>query len=90
MLGVSNWLQWSAWFLKYFLFLIITVLIMTLLLCVPLTRNGSVIGLTDPSVLFVFLLTYSIATVSYAFLLSTFFSKGCTCIFITSLRSSMI
>ena len=77
MVGVSNWLQWLAWFCKYVSFLFVTVAVMTLLFCLPLTRHGSVVGHTNPSVLFVFLLTYAMATISYAFLLSTFFSKGC-------------
>ena len=30
MMGIGSWLQWLAWFVKYFLFLLIAVAIMTL------------------------------------------------------------
>ncbi|XP_021358402.1 ATP-binding cassette sub-family A member 3-like [Mizuhopecten yessoensis] len=75
MMGVSNWLHWSAWFTKYFLFLLVTVSIMTVFFCVK-TDKGRVIGLTDPSLLFVFLLLYAIATISFCFAISVFFKKA--------------
>lgn len=34
MMGLSNWLHWSAWFLMFFLFLSISVFFVTLLLCI--------------------------------------------------------
>lgn len=34
MMGLSNWLHWSAWFLMFFLFLCISISLVTLLLCV--------------------------------------------------------
>ena len=75
-LGVSNWLHWCAWFVKYLLFLLVSVTLMTLFFCLPISRYGSVVGHTDPSIIFVFLLAYSVATISLAFLVSVFFSRG--------------
>ncbi|XP_069124776.1 phospholipid-transporting ATPase ABCA3-like [Argopecten irradians] len=75
MMGLSNWLHWSAWFTKYFLFLLITVSIMTVFFCVK-TYKGRVIGLTDPSLLFVFLMLYAVATISFCFAISVFFKKA--------------
>jgi ATP-binding cassette subfamily A (ABC1) protein 3 len=75
MMGVNNWLHWAAWFVKYFLFLLITVAIMTLFLCIQ-TKKGPVIGKTDPSIVFVFLMVYSICTISFCFAVSVFFVKG--------------
>lgn len=42
MMGMANWLQWSAWFLKYFVFLYFTTFLMTLILAPPfLVRSSS-------------------------------------------------
>ena len=75
MMGLNNWLHWAAWFVKYLLFLCITVAVMTLFLCVG-TAKGPVIGKTDPSVVFVYLIVYSVSTISFCFAVSVFFSKG--------------
>uniref|UniRef100_A0A665VHB5 ABC transporter domain-containing protein n=1 Tax=Echeneis naucrates TaxID=173247 RepID=A0A665VHB5_ECHNA len=37
MMGLSNWLHWSAWFLMFFLFLSISVFFVTLLLCIQVS-----------------------------------------------------
>lgn len=34
MMGLSNWLHWSAWFLMFFIFLSISIFFVTLLFCV--------------------------------------------------------
>ena len=75
MMGVDNWLHWTAWFVKNFLFLLITVSIMTLFLCIN-TKKGPVIGKTDPSVLFVFIMLYAVSTILYCFVISVCFKKG--------------
>ena len=75
MMGLNNWLHWGAWYLKYFLFLLITVATMTLFLCVP-TSKGPVIGRTDPSIVFIFLMVYAHCTISFCFAISVFFKKG--------------
>lgn len=75
MMGLNNWLHWSAWFVKYFLFMLITVGVMTIFLCID-TERGPVIGETSPSVVFVFLMLYAICTISYCFAVSVFFKKG--------------
>lgn len=76
MMGLANWLHWTAWFLKQFLFLLISVIIMTIFFCIPIGDHGSIIGFTSPTVLLVFLLAYAIASISFAFMVSVFFSKG--------------
>ena len=76
MMGLSNWLHWMAWFLKYFLFLLLSIAIMTLFFCIPIGDHGCVIGYTSPTVLVFFLVVYAISTISFAFMVSVFFSKG--------------
>ncbi|CAL9693308.1 unnamed protein product [Knipowitschia caucasica] len=76
MMGLSNWLHWSAWFLMFFLFLSISVLLVTILLCIQVTSNGAVLTHSDPSLVFVFLLTFTAATINFCFLISAFFSRA--------------
>ena len=37
MMGLSNWLHWSAWFLLFFLFLLVSVFFVTVLFCVKVS-----------------------------------------------------
>jgi hypothetical protein len=76
MMGLSNWLHWTAWFIKYFLFLLISVAIETIFFVINTGKNGAVIGYTSPGILFVFLIAYTLATISFCFAISTFFSRG--------------
>lgn len=75
MMGLSNWLHWVAWFTKYLLFLLITVSIMTLFLCVS-TPKGPVIGKTSPAIVFLFLFVYAMCSINFCFAISVFFQKG--------------
>ncbi|CAC5380658.1 ABCA3 [Mytilus coruscus] len=75
MMGLSNWLHWMAWFIKYTVFLFITVLIMTILLAVK-TDKGAVINKSNPVIIFIFLMLYAISTISFCCTVSVFFSKA--------------
>uniref|UniRef100_A0A3Q3N452 ATP-binding cassette, sub-family A (ABC1), member 3b n=1 Tax=Mastacembelus armatus TaxID=205130 RepID=A0A3Q3N452_9TELE len=72
MMGLSNWLHWSAWFLMFFLFLSISVFFVTLLLCIQVT----VLTYSDPTLVFVFLLVFTVATINFSFMISAFFSRA--------------
>lgn len=37
MMGLSNWLHWSAWFLMFFLFLLVSIFFVTLLFCIKVS-----------------------------------------------------
>lgn len=76
MMGLSNWLHWSAWFLMFFLFLSISVILVTLLLCVWVSPNGAVLTHSDPSLVFVYLLVFAVATINFSFMISAFFSRA--------------
>ncbi len=39
MMGLSNWLHWSAWFLMFFLFLSISIFFVTVLICVKVNTG---------------------------------------------------
>jgi len=76
MMGLSNWLHWLAWFVKYFVIILISVVIETVLFVVGTGSNGSVISYMSPTVLLAFLMAYSLATITFCFAASTFFSHG--------------
>uniref|UniRef100_A0A8D0D6S7 ATP binding cassette subfamily A member 3 n=1 Tax=Sander lucioperca TaxID=283035 RepID=A0A8D0D6S7_SANLU len=76
MMGLSNWLHWSAWFLMFFLFLSISIFFVTLLLCIQVSPNGAVLTYSDPTLVFVFLLAFTVATINFSFMISAFFSRG--------------
>ena len=77
MMGISNWLHWLAWFTKHFLFLLLSVSIMTLFYCVKIDhKKGGVIAETNPAILFLYLICFAIATITFCFATSVFFAKG--------------
>ncbi|GLD62423.1 ATP-binding cassette sub-family A member 3, partial [Lates japonicus] len=76
MMGLSNWLHWSAWFLMFFLFLSISVFFVTVLFCIQVSPNGAVLTYSDPTLVFVFLLVFTVATINFSFMISAFFSRA--------------
>lgn len=79
-MGLPNWLHWTAWFLKAFIFLLISIILITILLTVswyPGTEY-SVFTLSDPLIIFVFLLLFICSVITFCFMVSVFFSKANT------------
>ncbi|CAB3381980.1 Hypothetical predicted protein [Cloeon dipterum] len=78
-MGLPNWMHWTAWFLNFMSLLLIAIILMTALLKVDWYGTGlSVFTHSDASVIFVFLLLFAISTVTFSFLISVFFSKANT------------
>uniref|UniRef100_A0A8C5RWJ3 ABC-2 type transporter transmembrane domain-containing protein n=1 Tax=Laticauda laticaudata TaxID=8630 RepID=A0A8C5RWJ3_LATLA len=69
MMGLSNWLHWSAWFLLFFLFLLASIFL-------QVSEQGAVLTNSDPTLVFTFLVVFCISTISFSFMVSTFFSKA--------------
>ncbi|KAJ8254174.1 hypothetical protein COCON_G00207860 [Conger conger] len=76
MMGLSNWLHWSAWFLMFFLFLSISIFFVTLLICIKVSPNGAVLTYSDPTLVFFFLLCFAVSTINFSFMISAFFSRA--------------
>nr|XP_021553674.1 ATP-binding cassette sub-family A member 3-like [Neomonachus schauinslandi] len=76
MMGLSSWLHWSAWFLLFFFFLLVAVSCVTLLFCVKVKKDVAVLTHSDPSLVLVFLLCFATSSISFSFMVSTFFSKA--------------
>ncbi|ELK10775.1 ATP-binding cassette sub-family A member 3 [Pteropus alecto] len=76
MMGLSSWLHWTAWFLLFLLFLLIAVFFMTLLFCIKVKKDVAVLTHSDPSLVLVFLTCFAVSSISFSFMVSTFFSKA--------------
>ncbi|XP_072014244.1 LOW QUALITY PROTEIN: phospholipid-transporting ATPase ABCA3-like [Amphiura filiformis] len=71
MMGLSNWVHWLAWFVKNFLFLCITTI-----LIVILCKVGRIFQYTDGFLLFIFFMLWMISTIAWCFAVSVFFSRA--------------
>ncbi|KAJ7376779.1 hypothetical protein OS493_032513 [Desmophyllum pertusum] len=69
MMGLANWIHWSAWFTKNLLFLLISCIVMVIVLKVLVFKYS------DVSVIFIFFLLYIIASILFCFCVSVFFSR---------------
>ncbi|KAK7490493.1 hypothetical protein BaRGS_00018279 [Batillaria attramentaria] len=70
-MGLGNGVHWVAWFINAFVLMLLSVI----LLCVML-KTGKVFQYSDVSVIFVFMLSFTVATITQCFLISVFFSKA--------------
>uniref|UniRef100_A0A663MJ51 P-type phospholipid transporter n=1 Tax=Athene cunicularia TaxID=194338 RepID=A0A663MJ51_ATHCN len=69
--SVTNGVIWCTWFLDSFLMMAVSTFLLTaLIMC------GQVLHYSSPLIFFLFLLTFTTATIMQCFLFSTFFSKA--------------
>ena len=71
MLGISASVQWAAWFFQYFIFMSISMTLVTLIL-------GGVLDKSDGSLIFVFLMLFATASITFMFMVSVFFTQAST------------
>ncbi|XP_067219925.1 retinal-specific phospholipid-transporting ATPase ABCA4 isoform X1 [Chanodichthys erythropterus] len=70
-MGVSNGVIWYTWFIDSFLIMAASTALLTAIIMV-----GKVLNYSDPIILFLFLLTFTVATIMQCFLMSVFFNKA--------------
>ena len=75
-MGLNNWLHWTAWYLKYALFLFISVVFITLLYKINIGSHGAVINNSSASLLLLFFFLYSLVIIAQCFAVSVVFSTG--------------
>ncbi|XP_062556230.1 phospholipid-transporting ATPase ABCA3-like [Armigeres subalbatus] len=77
-MGLSGWLHWTAWFVRTLILLSVSISLITILLCVSLTTNTNIaiFEFSNWLLIWIFLFIYSITTITFCFMLSTFFSKA--------------
>ncbi|KAM6217102.1 retinal-specific phospholipid-transporting ATPase ABCA4 [Rhynchocyon petersi] len=69
--GVSNIVIWCTWFLDSFSIMSMSIFLLTMFI-----MHGRILHYSNPFILFLFLLVFSVATIMQCFLLSTFFSRA--------------
>jgi len=78
LMGMKGWLHWTAWYVKFGLFMLVSVLVMAIFFHVKVD-GLAVITYADPTVTFVFLFLFAISVMTFCFAISTFFSRGTIC-----------
>ncbi|NXB29189.1 ABCA1 protein, partial [Eulacestoma nigropectus] len=85
-MGLSSGILWLSWFLSSFIPFLLSSALLVLILkaawgapqaptCLHL-QLGNILPYSDPAVIFLFLGTFSVATISQCFLISTFFPRA--------------
>ncbi|KAM8882220.1 retinal-specific phospholipid-transporting ATPase ABCA4a isoform 2-T2 [Synchiropus picturatus] len=70
-MGVTNSVIWSSWFIDSFLMMGTSTALLTAII-----MGGRVLNYSNPFILFIFLLTFTTATIMQCFLLSVFFNQA--------------
>ncbi|KAL8177780.1 UNVERIFIED_CONTAM: hypothetical protein K2H54_019083, partial [Gekko kuhli] len=70
-MGLKSATLWLSWFLSSFIPFLISASLLVLIL-----KQGDILPYSDPAVVFLFLATFAVATISQCFLISTFFSRA--------------
>eukprot|EP01135_Chromosphaera_perkinsii_P003153 Nk52_evm42s236 gene=Nk52_evmTU42s236 len=70
-MGLVNWIHAAGWFVTSFLIMSISVVLLTLIMI-----GGQIVQYASPLAIFFFLLLFALTTVTFAFLISVFFSKS--------------
>ncbi|XP_037937487.1 ATP-binding cassette sub-family A member 3-like [Teleopsis dalmanni] len=84
-MGLDNWLHWTAWFVKAFVFLLISIIIMTIFFKIQWSNDVAVFTYSSWSALAFFMIIYAITTICFCFMMATFFSKASTAAAVTGL-----
>ncbi|XP_064353466.1 phospholipid-transporting ATPase ABCA7 isoform X1 [Dromaius novaehollandiae] len=70
-MGLSSGILWLSWFLSSFIPFLLSSALLVLIL-----KLGNILPYSDPAVIFLFLGTFSVATICQCFLISTFFPRA--------------
>lgn len=70
MMGLKQWVLWATWYLKQFLFLLISVIVMSILLKLGVFRNS------DFFLILIFLILFICSMISFCFFISVWFDSS--------------
>ncbi|XP_060570838.1 phospholipid-transporting ATPase ABCA3-like isoform X2 [Ruditapes philippinarum] len=76
MMGLKTSIYWLSWFVKNLIYLVLVCIFYTIIFNIKSGEKGKILNYTHPTIFFVFLLLYVIATIAFCFMISTFFSKA--------------
>ena len=75
-MGLPNWLNWMTWFVDAFFATLLTVALVILLVCTEWSEGyGKIIADSNPFMMFIFIMLYGVALISFCFCLTTFFTS---------------
>ncbi|KAF2894183.1 hypothetical protein ILUMI_11990 [Ignelater luminosus] len=79
-MGLPGWLHWTAWFIKTFILLLISVALMTVFMTAKWYSGTDLAVFThsNPFIIFLLFLCFACATITYCFAISVFFTKANT------------
>ena len=75
MMGLRNWMHWTAWFVKAFIWLAVSSALLTILLTVGVKDGVGILNQSNGFLIYFFFISFSISCIAFSFLMSTFFSK---------------
>ncbi|KAM9583971.1 phospholipid-transporting ATPase ABCA3-like [Trichechus inunguis] len=75
MIGLSNWMLWAAYFITFFFLYLIVIFFMCMTFFAKI-EPVPILQHSDPSLIFIFLLCFAIASILFTFMVSTFFNKA--------------
>ncbi|XP_017124894.1 phospholipid-transporting ATPase ABCA3 isoform X2 [Drosophila elegans] len=84
-MGLSNWLHWTAWFVKSFIMLTISAILIAILVKINWSEGVAVLTYANFSALVFFLIIYIMASICFCFMMATFFSRASTAAAVTGL-----
>lgn len=76
-MGLPNWLHWTAWFIKSFIILFISSLLIVLVYKIKLPNpDYAVFTNSDAFILIIIMTLYICAVITFCFAVSVFFTQG--------------
>ncbi|KAH8273382.1 hypothetical protein KR018_002047 [Drosophila ironensis] len=84
-MGLDNWIHWTAWFVNCFSTLAISCIVVCIMVTVKWVNGGAVLTESSFSAVLFFVLVYAISSICFCFMLATFFSRASTAAAVTGL-----
>ncbi|XP_074138922.1 phospholipid-transporting ATPase ABCA3-like isoform X2 [Sminthopsis crassicaudata] len=75
-MGLCNWLHWFSWFLVFFITFFIVIFFITILFHIKVKNDMAVFTKSNPVLIFFFLMCFATSSISFGFMISTFFNKA--------------
>ncbi|KAK4876909.1 hypothetical protein RN001_009415 [Aquatica leii] len=75
-MGLPNWLHWLAWFVKTFIMMFISQILVVALFKIKWFGRGAIFPQSNPLVILYFLCFFVSATTTFCFAISVFFAKA--------------
>jgi len=70
-MGLGNGVIWCGWFIDSFIIMSFSASLLTLIL-----KYGKVIENSDVTLIWILMLSYTVATINFSFMVSTFFTRA--------------